>query len=180
MAHDHSHTNNSYQNPACCSCGSCVMGKPNITPSNANINPSRRSSIHTAMDAKMAAKHLRCHPVPPKKKDVIQGVMCKGVNLSPDISGSFLLFFCCCCRLINHLQKLLEAAIHKQDQLINSFGFCWAPFLQERCFRAKSFVDWRPPEVTEVSWRWKFRNPVNSPVEGRVVGSFSTIIKKGV
>ena len=68
MAHDHSHTNNSYQNPACCSCGSCVMGKPNITPSNANINPSRRSSIHTAMDAKMAAKHLRCHPVPPQKK----------------------------------------------------------------------------------------------------------------
>ena len=107
--------------------------------------------------------------------------MCKGVNSSPDIPGSFfLLFFCCCCRLINHLQKLLEAAIHKQDQLINSFGFCWAPFLQERCFRAKSFVDWRPPEVTEVSWRWKFRNPVNSPVEGRVVGSFSTIIKKGV
>lgn len=147
MAHDHSHTNNSYQNPACCSCGSCVMGKPNITPSNANINPSRRSSIHTAMDARMAAKHLRCHPVPPKKR-CYTGCDVQRCELITWYLRFFLLFFCCCCcRLINHLQKLLEAATKKRiDQL---FWFLLGTVFARKMFSSQKF---RRLEASRSHW----------------------------
>ena len=77
--------------------------------------------------------------------------MCKGVSFSPYIIclSCCCCCCCCCCRLINHLQKLSEAATKKEYQL---FGFCWRfcqMFSSQKSSTGCLLKNWNPMDQTD-------------------------------